>query len=47
LDVKVWELASVPFHWRNKARIVNAGRKEALMEMAKRSGATVVYVLDI
>jgi len=47
LDVKVWELNTVPFHWRAKARVVNAGKMEAKIELAKKMHAQGVYVIEL
>lgn len=42
----MWELGKVPFHWRSKARTVNAAKKDVLVELSKK-GVNVVYVADL
>ncbi len=47
LGVKPWELEDVPMHWRHKARVVSLARKEAILEIAKKSKAMSVYVIEV
>jgi hypothetical protein len=46
LGVKPWEIDEVPIHWRRKARTFNLARQQAYEDIAKRSNASSVFVVN-
>lgn len=47
LNMKPWEMAGVPLHWRLKARVVDRAEKQAAAGRARKAGGTLVYGPDI
>ena len=47
LGVKPWEIEDVPLHWREKARIVNLAKKQALQDIAAKNDIGATYVLGL
>lgn len=46
LGVKPWEVESVPEHWREKAKTVYLGRKEARFEIFNRFKGQKIVVIS-
>jgi hypothetical protein len=47
LGVKPWEIGDVPMHWRYKARVVDAAKKQARVQMAIDGKIPASYQVEI